>query len=239
MESIKDMKEFLQQAREREDEKQIANLTFKLGDKYLERGKLDLAQPLLEEAFSLCQKHENPTAQAIVAFSLASLYLENKETDEAEKTAKPAYDWYHQEKDTKGLAKTCLLLGDIQWAKGSFKKALNYFTEASAICKTGEDIIGSATLLDRMAKMSRLLDNDEEAIIHFQASLKCWQALGIPDREGMTLTNLGDLYRKKGELSQAISCHEQALLIYQGLKNIKAVSALEQELEKLKGLMPG
>ncbi len=237
MESFKDLKEFLQKAREMDDKKQIANLTYKLGDKYLEKGKLELAQPLLEESLSLCKNQENPTAEAIVAFSLASLYLKNQEIDQAEKTARPAYDLYHKDNDEKGLAKICLLLGDIQWAKGSFEQAATYFQKAKEICKTGGDTIGSATLLDRIAKMHRLLDNDEQAMIHFHESLNCWQELGVPDREGMTLTNLGDLYRKRGDLSRAVSCHEQALSIYLGLKNIKAISALEQELKKLKGQM--
>ena len=233
------MKELLEKAREMGEEKAIANMAFKLGDTYLEKGKYDQALPLLEEAHSLSIKNDSPSAQAIVALALASLYLAREEAENAEKTAKPAYSYYKELDDPQGQVKGCLLLGDIKWAQGNHEEALTFYEEAKEICKAGGDILGTATFLDRQAKMYRFLEKDQEALPLFEESLQCWQELEVPDREAMTLANLGDIYKQLGNFPQAITCHEKALTIYKGLKQIKAATTLEKELELLKSLVDG
>jgi hypothetical protein len=52
----------------------------------------------------------------------------------------------------------------------------------------------------------------------------------------MTWANMGDICKRRGDLSRATRCHEQALTLYQHLKNPKAVEALEKELEALQGM---
>jgi len=236
MASIKEMQELLKQAREAGEEKQIANMAYKLGDTYLEKGKLAQALPLLQEAHSLCEKLNNPNSQAIVALSLASLYLVQEEADKAEQAAKPAYDHFKGLDEPQGRVKGCLLMGDSKWSRGQYEQALQYYEEAQQVCQTGGDVIGKATFLDRQAKMYRFMENDQKALSLFQKSLQCWQQLDVPDREAMTLANLGDIHKQLGDISQAIVCHEQALSIYKGLKQANAVSTLEQELAALKNL---
>ncbi len=163
MSSIKEMQELLQEARNMGEEKLIADTAYKLGDTYLEKGKLEEALPLLQEAHSLCEKQKDPNAQSIVAFSLASLYLVQEEADKAEKTVKPAYEYYKGLDDPQGRVKGCLLLGDIKWSQDQHEQALPYYEEAKEICRTGQDMVGMATFLDRMAKMYRFLENDQEA----------------------------------------------------------------------------
>jgi tetratricopeptide (TPR) repeat protein len=234
MESVKDLKGLLLKYREEGEEKQVANLAYKLGDIYRERGKWEDALPLLEESLMLCRRHENPEGEAIVALSLAELHLEQADSHRAEMLARPALAFYQGNQDIKGQVKASLLLGDSYWARKDYEAAIPYYEEALETCKAHQDVMGSASLLDRLAKMHRLLSREEQALAYFQESLECWQELSIPDREAMTWTNMGDICKRRGDLSRAIRCHEQALSLYQHLKNPKAVEALEKELESLK-----
>ena len=169
-----------------------------------------------------------------MAVSLGLLHLRRQDLGEAEAYARTAYDFYKREKDPKGYVKSCFLFGNVQWAKGEPHGALPPFKEALELCRTHEDALGTATFLDRIATMHRILEQDEEASSCFQEALTYWEKLSIPDRQAVTLTNLGDIQRKKGDLSKAIDFHEQALQFHKVLKNNNAISALERELERLK-----
>ncbi len=234
MESIKDLKQLLAEAREREDEKSVANLTFKLGDIYLERGKRDLAISLLLESFDLCEKHENPQAASVVALSLAAGFLQEKDDGQAESYARTAYGFYEKEEDPKGLVQACLLRGDILWSREESGGALPFYRQALEICIQHGDNLGTATFLDRIAAQHRLLGQEEEALGRLHAAKQIWDKLGIPDRQAVTLTNMADILRKKGDLPEAIRLYEQALPLYRGLKQPRTVEILEKELSDLK-----
>jgi tetratricopeptide (TPR) repeat protein len=233
MASIKEMKELLLQYRADGEETQVANLAFKLGDIYREKGKWDEALPLLEEALELCRKHENPEGEAVVALSLSELSLRRGDPGRAESLAEPSLAFYRGQQDSKGCVRACMLLGDTYWAREEYEKAIPYYEEALGPCREYGDVMGVASVLDSLAKMHRLLNRNEQALAYFQEALECWQKLAIPDREAMTWANMGDVCKGRGDLSRAIRCHEQALALYRQLKSPKAIEALEKELEAL------
>ena len=233
MASIKEMKELLAQARAEGDERQIANLAYKLGDTYREKGKVEKALHLLEESIELCRRLENREGEAVVALSLADLHLEQGDPGPADRLARAALAFYREQEDTKGQVKASLLLGDTYWARREPEAAIPHYEEALKPCKDHGDVAGTASLLDRLAKMHRLVNREEQALSFFQEALGCWQQLSIPDREAMTWANMGDICKRRGDFPRAIQCHEQALSLYRHLKNPKAIEALEKELEAL------
>ncbi len=235
MASIKEMKELLQQAREEGEGRQVANLAYKLGDIYREKGKWEVALPLLEESLELCREHENPEGEAVVALSLAELHLERADPEPAETLAGRALRFYMEQQDIKGQVRAALLMGDTCWARREPDAAIPYYEQALGPCREHGDLAGTASLLDRLAKMHRLIAREEQALAYFQEALECWQKLSIPDREAMTWANMGDICKRRGDISRAVRCHEQALALYRELKNPKAIEALEKELEALQG----
>jgi tetratricopeptide (TPR) repeat protein len=239
MASIKEMKELLLQYRAEGEEKQVANLAYKLGDTYREKGKWEDALPLLEESLDLCRRHENPEGEAVVALSLAELHLERADPGQAERLARASLSFYREQADIKGQVRASLLLGDTHWARREYEAAIPHYEEALRPCKDHGDVAGTASLLDRLAKMHRLLDREEQALTYFQEALACWQKLEIPDREAMTWANMGDICKRRGDLSRAIRCHEQALALHRHMKNPKAIEVLEKELEALQKIQRG
>ena len=236
MASVKEMKELLLQYRAEGEERQVANLAFKLGDTYRGKEKWDEALPLLEEALELCRRLDNPEGEAIVGLSLAKLHLERNDPGQAERLAEPALAFYRKKQDDKGRVKASLLLGDTHWAREEYEAAIPYYNEALRPCRDHGDVMGAASVLDRLAKMYRLLNREEQALTCFQESLGHWQELSVPDREAMTWANMGDICKRRGDISRAIRCHKQALTLYRHLKNPKAIEALERELEALQGM---
>lgn len=236
MASVKEMKELLLQCRAAGEEKEVANLTYKLGDIYREKGNHEQALPLLEESLALCRKHENPEGEAIVALSLAEFHLEQSDPQRAESLAASALSYFREHQDIGRQVKACLLLGDTHWSRKGYGAAIPFYEEALETCRAHEDVMGTASLLDRLAKMNRLLHREEQALACFHESLSCWQKLSIPDREAMTWANMGDIHKRAGDLEGALHCHEQALTLYRRLKKPKAVAALEKELEALQGM---
>jgi tetratricopeptide (TPR) repeat protein len=237
MASLKEMKELLLQAREQGEEKLVADLAYKIGDTYREKGKWDQAVPLLEESLELCRQHQNPEGEAVVALSLAELHLEQSDPEPAQTLARRALEFYTEQQDIKGQVKASLLVGDTYWAMKQHEAAIPHYEQALKPCKDHGDLAGTASLLDRLAKMHRLIDREAEALAYFQEALDCWQRLSIPDRQAMTLANIGDICKRRGELPRAIRCHEQALALFRHLKSPKAIQALEKELETLRGMV--
>ena len=236
MASVKETKELLLQCRAAGEEEQVANLAYKLGDIYREKGKHEQALPLLEESLALCRKHENPEGEAIVALSLAESHLEQSDPHRAESLAALALGFFRKHQDIRRQVKACLLLGDTHWARKGYEAAIPLYEEALEACRTHEDVMGTASLLDRLAKMNRLLHREDQALAYFHESLACWQKLSIPDREAMTWANMGDIHKRGGDLEGAFRCHEKALALYRQLKKPKAVEALEKELQALQGV---
>ncbi len=186
------------------------------------------------ESFDLCEKNENPQAAAVVGLSLAAGFLQENDAGKAETYAGTAYAFYEKEEDIKGLVRACMLKADVLWMQKDPGGALPLYQQALEICIQHGDNLGTATFLDRIATQHRLLGEDEDALGRLQAAKQIWDKLGIPDRQAVTLTNMADIHRKKGDLTQAIHLYEQALPLYRGLKNMRAVEILEKELSSVK-----
>lgn len=225
--------ELLSRFRDAGDDHQVANLSFRMGDLYRERGRFDDALPLLEEAYTICRKHGNESGEAVVALSLTELHLAAGHPEQAEILARRAYRICAKTDDRKGRARACLLLGDSHWARQDPQKALPPYREALELCSTSDDVLGSGVLLDRIAKMHRMLEEDDKAFTYFQEALLRWEKLNLTDRRAMTYANLGDLCKKKGAVEDAVRFHRQALDLYRQIKDTRAVQAIEAELHAL------
>jgi len=239
VESLKDLKQRLAQSREQGDEPSIANAAYKLGELYRDRGKPEQALPLLLESMALCEKHQNLHGKSLVALSLAAIHLREGAPEKAAPLSLEAYAFFREAGEAKGLLNACQVRGDVCWSSNDPAGALPYFQEALAICDRHEDNLGRATFLDRIATQHRILGHETEAREHFLASGRLWEALGIPDRQAVTLANLGDICARQGEIQEAVRLHEQALDLFRGLRNTRAVQALEKELSRLREHTPG
>jgi tetratricopeptide (TPR) repeat protein len=235
MESVKDLKRLLAESRERADELSVANVAYKLGDLYLERGNREEALSLLQESFTLCQKHENLRGMALVSLSLATIFLHESDPKQAEPYVQRAYSFFKTDDDLSERVKSCLLQGDLRWIRGDPKDALPFYQEALHVCQSHEDNLGAATFLDRMGIQHRLLGQEDEAMVLFRASGALWEKLGIPDRQAVTLTNLAHIHGRKGNRGEALRLNEQALSLFRGLRNPQAIHALEKEIARLRG----
>lgn len=234
MESIRELEQMLEEARRIQDDRLIANLAYKLGDRRLEKGKLDLAQPLLEEALALCRKHENRDGEAVVALSLATLHLRAKAPEEAAEAARTAYACSRSPEDPKRLVRACMARGDAAWEQGQPARALPFYQEGLGICRSHEDTLGTATFLDRIATMHRLQDADAPAREAFAEALELWRNLDVPDRQAVTLVHLGHILSREGQREQAIGCLEEARKLFGRAHNQPAASAVEREVARLR-----
>ena len=151
------MKELLQQYRAEGEERQIANLAYKLGDTYREKGKWEEALPLLEESLELCRRHENPEGEAVVALSLAELHLERSDPGPAKRLASRALAFYREQQDVKGQVRASLLVGDTYWARKKHEAAIPYYEEALKPCKEQGDMAGAAVVINTIAAAARLI----------------------------------------------------------------------------------
>ena len=178
---------------------------------------------------------ENSQGQAQVALSLAALFLQEQNPEEAEAYAATAHAFFSQGEDPATRVRTGLLSGDIQWARKQPQKALPFYEEALELCRHHEDTLGTATLLDRIATQKRLLGDEKNAFAHFREAAGLWEKLDIPDRLALTFTHLADICHRRGDTSQAAGLYEEALALYRRTHNERAVELVEKQLESLKG----
>lgn len=113
--------------------------------------------------------------------------------------------------DEAGVAKACILAGNVQWALGGFEPALRLFERGLALRRSLGDRRGEAGALGSIGVMLDELGRLEEARRCYAESLAISRELGDRMFEGRTLNNLGEVCLKLGDL-QAAREHAAAAL---------------------------
>ncbi|MBI9069402.1 MAG: tetratricopeptide repeat protein [Salinivirgaceae bacterium] len=96
--------------------------------------------------------------------------------------------------DSKRLAESCKLLGNIFYGKDDFDKAENFYQEALNEYIKTNNILGKAKIYNNLGALYRNKGNYTESLKYYQLSLEFREQIG--DRQGMgkTYNNIGNLH---------------------------------------------
>ena len=192
---------------------------------YMDMGKFDKAQRVLDRALKSCDKiygtQGSTRNNSLVAMTLGNCALNYHHLGKLEK-ARTFYEeairvdesFHNSDPETavrlNNFAKLLQDIGDLRSAKVHFELALPVLRKAN-----GDDHPSVATLRNNLALLSCAMGNMEDAKEQFEAALSILQRTlgnGHPSVAG-ALNNLAAMYNSKGDSDTAVRYFQEALKI--------------------------
>ncbi len=131
-------------------------------------------------------------------------------------------------------------IGDIQFWRGNFQKALKPYKMALDICEEFGDEIGAAVMAEKVIYTYKKLDQYEKALPYLYRVLELAEKFGDAHRAARMLAGIGDVKLRQGEKQAALEAYELAAKIYRGLGSLEQAKMVEEALATLKDeLNPG
>jgi CHAT domain-containing protein/tetratricopeptide (TPR) repeat protein len=117
---------------------------------------------------------------------------------------------------TLSVARTRLTLGRIAYRDGKYRDALDQFNQARALCAMPRNDRCVAEAISDAGMSANKIGAYATALELVRTAAAQWKSLGNPLNAGITLSNLGLIYRRIGDLKSAISVSDEAVGILRG-----------------------
>ena len=113
--------------------------------------------------------------------------------------------------DPKILALTYNLLGNIEYYKSDFNKALEYFIKSNNICKKFDSKNETMRVTNNIGIIYQMKGEYQQSLEYYQKSLKMKEELGLKKGIVVSLINISSLYYELEKYDDAILNSEKAL----------------------------
>ena len=181
---------------------------------------LEKVQGYLETFHHLCEVKDWKRAKTILDFRL------DTPTDEEFHLQMGTWGYYEEQtklydcflkniEDLHPFYKIAFLLGkgSIEYAKGQYLKAIDYYSQAQLFLQLPQDEHQKGVILNNIGLAYLGLENFNEAKQHFwQRLIIAWKHQEL-EQEGVALNNLGLVYHEKKEYAKAIKYQKRSLSI--------------------------
>src|SRR5260221_2043460 len=183
-----------------------------------QEARLDETRDVLREATGLIEQREEPTDLAISLASVGSTYYILGELDLALKYCERAATILIQVGDTARIRAILSNIGVIYLDRNDLEKAFEYFRQIMAFGDLGD----SEASLYLAYNIGRVLEEQG----HLNEALACYKgSLTYISRESnlsiiaRCLTQIGSIYRKLGDFTEALDHYKQAMEISQHIRD--------------------
>ncbi|MET8764184.1 BTAD domain-containing putative transcriptional regulator [Lentzea sp. NPDC004782] len=119
--------------------------------------------------------------------------------------------------DLTGQAAATLCLADLHRLYGRYRVAIDHYTRAAALARSGGWLDGAAVALSNVGTAHFWLGDLAQAAEHYRQGLDVAVSTGREAGEANTLGNLGLVYELQGELGRAVEHHRRALALHRRL----------------------
>ncbi|MET9633488.1 tetratricopeptide repeat protein [Lentzea sp. NPDC006480] len=121
------------------------------------------------------------------------------------------------EGDLPGQAAATLCLADLHRLHGRYRVAIEHYTRAAALARSGGWLDGAAVALGNLGTAHFWLGDLAQAAEHYRQGLDVAVRTGRTAGEANTLGNLGLVCELQGELDRAVEHHRRALVLHREL----------------------
>jgi CHAT domain-containing protein/tetratricopeptide (TPR) repeat protein len=166
------------------------------------------AQTLIDEATKLLAKGGAPATRVAIEKSQQAVPL------------------FEAAGDTYPRALALFSIGISYYSLNDYRKALEYFDQASPLAAAVKDRRLEAGINNYAGGMLDLLGNVDKAVEHFQRANKLAHDVGWLQAEGDALVNIGKIYGDQADWQQALSFYEKGLLVFQSKPGSKQAQAI-------------
>ncbi|KAN0073072.1 HET domain containing protein [Elaphomyces granulatus] len=195
----------------------------KLGDLYVDQGKLDEAEKMYQRALQGCEKAwgRDHTSTLNTVNNLGSLYADQRKLDDAEMMYQRALQGYEKAwgPDHTSTLNTVNNLGllyadqdKLDEAEMMYQRALQGYEKA-----LGPDHTSTLNTVNNLGLLYADQDKLDEAEMMYQRALQGYEKAWGPDHTSTldTINNLGSLYADQGKLDDAEKMYQRALQGYE------------------------
>jgi len=186
--------------------------------------KPDSAIPILESAYSLACKINNPKFISATLIYKAYSYSNKNNYDSSialYTLALKVSEINHLEKNRAGALTG---LGNIFNIMGDYDKASGYYIQALKIQEANKDQIGIAKTYNSLGSLFDLQENYPKAIDYYTRSLKIKSQLKDKIAQSLSYNNLGSCYQSLKKYKQAIEHYEKAMEISEELNDLTGMA---------------
>ena len=128
--------------------------------------------------------------------------------------------------DVSSIARTRIAKGILAYSAGEYRDAINNFEDARSLCKSLDDdrcvleaVTDEGMAANRIGEYGNALQLTQDAV-------PGWRRIGDQLNLGMTLSNLGLIYWRTGDLQSGISASDQAVTILRNTDEVACARAL-------------
>lgn len=138
-------------------------------------------------------------------------------------------DWDAAREDIERALELCESLGDVHRSaeanlqaslvaerQGRWVLARRYAETCRALCETSGDIVSVGRVLNNLAGLNHLLDDDETAIEQLREAFQVFVDANLEVEAGYVLSSLAEIHRARGDLDQAETAAARALALLEG-----------------------
>lgn len=230
--SLKDLLKELALRRQKNDAQGVANVSFKIGDYHLKKGKWEDSLQFFQEAFEICHVYENRPGEALAALGLSEAYFMGGDFDKSIEALKGALQFYEEENDFRGSANVSERLGDALRQKSDHHSARRYYQRAMDICNTHNDQVGVANMNIKLGLACLGLGGEGQALNYFEDALSFYEQMEVPDKQAFVLAAIGQIFQSK-EPERALKFMRSARELYKRVGLQASSEALDQEISSI------
>ena len=141
-------------------------------------------------------------------FLLLAVACNENKKDTAAKNSPPAID----------ASAALTNLGNEQWRKGNYQKALNYFSQAYKKVKASGNEMETATLLNNLGLVHWRLENNTAAMECYTEAAVLAEKTGMKRLLGLTHTNRALILKEKRDFKAAFAQNNEAIKLFIEIK---------------------
>lgn len=197
-----------------------AESSYTLGYLYRSVGNWEESIKAFENCLSIFKQLGDFVGEAGALDGLGQVYTKQENLDKAEEALQKSLRIKEKEiRDLFQISITLNNLGKVYKQKRKLKEALELFSKSLDIKKELGDNQGLGVCYNEIGEVYRLMKNFDKALAQYEKSLDIKKKISTSDfsrisdnhGEGLTLMNIGLLYKDKGEQEKAILYWQNAL----------------------------
>ncbi len=180
----------------------------------------DYAKELVEKGLNLAKLSGTDVFNGKLYRSLGDIYIKQDSMELAEKYFLIASDYFLKNQEVEDLTMVKNVLGNIQFMRGRYVEAMEYYMEAIAMAKE----LGLNNILAPLYHNIGAINVNSrkeysEAIKNFSIALKLFTEAGDSTNMATTYKNIGDTYFQLGDTIQSSEYYQQASKLFKKGKN--------------------
>lgn len=206
-----------------------------LGWTYMQRGELDKAKAITDQALSALEPAHHPEAHCIAHRNLGVMALVDGDYDKALEHLEASLSLQDAQPTTEYSAMAKAALALVKLKLGDIDQAQRLFEEALQVNLSLDNPTFISMSLTGLATTSLARRDTKGAIKWLEQSLAIAKDIPDPSRaRAYALRVRGSLHEDQGDLQMALECYEEALDIYSRLGQALRISETEQLIDALR-----